>query len=138
MTIGFTGSRKGVNKSQIEEITKLLKEKKATHLHHGDCVGADTKFHNIGEDLNLSVSIHPPDKAGLRSHCKPIGEGALYEERSFIKRNHDIVDACDILIGCPETDLEKVRSGTWATIRYARKIGKEVIIVAGKSLSRNI
>jgi len=134
MTIGFTGSRKGVNSDQVEKLTNLLKELKATHLHHGDCVGADEAFHGVGEVLidegiELSISIHPPDKSGLRSFCKPAGIGSSFNPKPFIKRNHDIVDSCDILIGCPETTQEVQRSGTWATIRYARKQGKKVILI---------
>jgi hypothetical protein len=132
MIIGFTGSRKGINQQQADIIKSFLLENEATHLHHGDCVGADTSFHEIGEELNLSISIHPPDKKGLRSFCKPKGEGISHEEKPFIKRNHDIVNACDFLIACPETSKEVQRSGTWATIRYARKQGKEVRLIPSK------
>jgi len=127
--IGFTGSRKGINKRQEDIIKSFLLKSGATHLHHGDCVGADTSFHEIGEELNLSISIHPPNKKGLRSFCSPKGEGINHEEKPFIKRNHDIVDACDVLIACPETNKEVQRSGTWATIRYARKQGKKIELI---------
>jgi hypothetical protein len=130
MTIGFTGSRNGVNQKQLDQLRKTLLDFQAEHIHHGDCVGADTAFHEIAEALEISISVHPPDKKGLRSFCQPKGEGALLEPKPFIKRNHDIVDSCDILIGCPESNKEVQRSGTWATIRYARKKGKQVIIIA--------
>ena len=43
-------------------------------------------------------------------------------------RNKDIVNSCDILIACPENDKEVIRSGTWSTIRYAKKINKTVLL----------
>jgi hypothetical protein len=129
MIVGFTGSRKGINQKQVDKIKAFLIETQASHIHHGDCVGADTSFHEIGGNLNLSISIHPPDKKGLRSFCSPKGDGISHQEKPFIKRNHDIVDSCDVLIACPDTSKEKVRSGTWATIRYARKQNKDVFLV---------
>src|SRR5258706_311318 len=47
--------------------------------------------------------------------------------KDYIARNHDIVDDTDILYACPDGP-EKVRSGTWATIRYALKQKKKVVI----------
>jgi len=44
-------------------------------------------------------------------------------------RNHKIVDICDILVAFPQTNSETVRSGTYATIRYARKCKKPIIII---------
>jgi hypothetical protein len=32
-------------------------------------------------------------------------------------------------VACPRTDQEQRRSGTWATVRYARKVGKPVLII---------
>lgn len=78
---------------------------------------------------NTNYEIHPPNKKGLRSFCSPNGEGINHEEKPFIKRNHDIVDACDVLIACPETNKEVQRSGTGATIRYARKQGKKIELI---------
>ena len=53
----------------------------------------------------------------------------MYAEKRYLERNRDIVDACDILIACPRTLKEELRSGTWATVRYARKVGKPVAIL---------
>lgn len=53
-----------------------------------------------------------------------------YPVKPPLKRNYDIVDACDILLAAPRTLTEELRSGTWATIRYARKTGKKYLILA--------
>jgi hypothetical protein len=129
MIIGFTGSRKGITLMQKQFVAQILKENQATHVNHGDCVGADESFHEISHNLQLSISVFPPDKSSLRAHCSPEGEGVLHPEEGFLKRNHRIVDSSDILIACPESSKEQLRSGTWSTVRYARKKGKRVLLV---------
>ena len=37
--------------------------------------------------------------------------------------------ATDTLVAAPKEDEEVVRSGTWATVRYARKAGRVVLVV---------
>lgn len=45
-----------------------------------------------------------------------------------LDRNRDIVEAAEVLIACPDGP-ERQRSGTWATIRHALRVGKPVVIV---------
>jgi hypothetical protein len=45
-------------------------------------------------------------------------------------RNRQLASLCDVLIGAPPTEhLLKRGSGTWETIKYGFKYGKEVIVV---------
>jgi len=53
----------------------------------------------------------------------------LCEAKPYLDRNQDIVDGADILIAAPNEDKEIVRSGTWSTVRYARKSKKKIILV---------
>jgi hypothetical protein len=39
------------------------------------------------------------------------------------------VDATGWLLAAPRTKTEEQRSGTWATIRYARKLGRQVCLL---------
>jgi len=123
---GFTGSRRGLTIGQVLLLENALISCEATELHHGDCVGADAQVHKIAKGLDLLVCIHPPKNDRYRAFCQ--GAGAMHPVRSYLRRNRDIVDACDVLIAAPDGP-ERLRSGTWATIRYARKRGKRVIIV---------
>lgn len=50
-------------------------------------------------------------------------------EKPPLIRNRDIVNAGELLIATPKLDVEEQRSGTWAAIRYARKIGKPIILI---------
>jgi hypothetical protein len=50
-----------------------------------------------------------------------------------------IVKSCDRLLACPGTMTEIIRSGTWATVRMARKAGRPITIVlpAGRREEKN-
>jgi hypothetical protein len=126
MKIGFTGTRHGISNAQKKAFKNLLaqlKEKKEiTEFHHGDCIGSDEQVHKIVKSNNdkTKVVIHPPSY-----NCK--GDISL-KTFPYLDRNHNIVDNTDILIATPDT-LEKLHSGTWATIRYARKQKKEIYII---------
>jgi predicted Rossmann fold nucleotide-binding protein DprA/Smf involved in DNA uptake len=53
----------------------------------------------------------------------------VHTPKAPLDRNRDIVDAAAVLIAAPKEMTETLRSGTWATVRYARKQGKQVWIV---------
>jgi len=59
----------------------------------------------------------------------------LYNARPPLTRNHDIVDCTELLIACPKSMKEELRSGTWATVRYARKLERPVIIIYPNGIS---
>lgn len=136
MKIGFTGTRHGCTVPQQLALEKCLRELTVTEAHHGDCVGADYQFHDLMTRLHpyVEVTAHP---ATLGLHLRAF-TSAVHREpaKPPLKRNRDIVDATDMLIGCPASMSEQLRSGTWATIRYARSKGKPVtlILLDGKIL----
>jgi len=129
--IGVTGTRKGMRIGQKVAFRMFLKganvnrEHLGAVLHHGDCVGADAEAHEIAESFGMSVVIHPPEDPKHRAFCK----ADEYRERQpYLKRNEDIVNSCDILVAVP-SGRERLRSGTWATVRYARKRGTPVVVL---------
>jgi hypothetical protein len=126
MIVGFTGSRDGMSAAQRSEVAHLLWILSATEFHHGDCVGADEIAHSIAVVRKVNIVIHPPTSEKLRAHCSP---GKILPAKEFIKRNHDIVNVSDILIATPKEMGMIIRSGTWATIRYAISKKKIVIVV---------
>jgi len=130
MKIGFTGTQKGMTKAQKAMVTGLLYTEQIEIAHHGGCIGADTEFDDICYrklPRAVIIIIHPSNIKAKQGRCHM----AMYlrEEKEPLVRNHDIVDGCDIVIACPHESFEIIRSGTWATIRYARKVGKKVIVV---------
>ncbi len=133
VTIGFTGTRNGMSKKQKEEVTNLIQDylDKQTNITiiHGDCVGADADFHEICSNLSstIIIKIYPgKGNTDLRAYCK---SDDIDEPKPYLQRNRDIVDNCDILFACPISKEEHVRSGTWYTIRYARKVGRTTKII---------
>lgn len=124
--VGFTGSRAGMSAAQKDTVRRLLVELQPKRAHHGDCVGSDADFHALVRETQAMVVIHPPSNPKDRAYCQ--GD-KLLPEKEYLTRNKDIVASCSMLIATPDSDTEKMRSGTWSTIRHARKEGKRVIVV---------
>lgn len=55
--------------------------------------------------------------------------GDLVNVIPYLQRNKVIVDRCGVLVAAPGEAQEQLRSGTWSTIRYARRVGRPVIMV---------
>ena len=123
--IGFTGTRKGMTARQKEELRNLLLP--SDQFHHGDCLGADTEAHAIAREIGCSsIVIHPSDLVDQRAFCN--GD-IVRRVKAPLTRNRIIVYNATFLIAAPATSHEVLRSGTWATIRYARDAGKHMRIL---------
>lgn len=131
MLIGFTGTSKGIPTLQLLGAARLLNAD--DEFHFGDCVGADAQVWYMANRIGCWTVSHPPSNPKARAFCKA---NVVLTPRPYLIRNHDIVDACDKLIATPHTTREEQRSGTWATIRYARKQDKHIIIVGPDGTSR--
>ena len=120
--MGFTGSREVMTDRQKETFRQILPKCGPTEFHHGDCLGADAEAHAIVKSCcaTARLIIHPPSSDSLRAFCQ--GDAHL-PPKPYLARNQDIVDECEVLVAAPKTTEEQLRSGTWATIRYARKRG---------------
>ena len=125
MKLGCTRSQMGLSEAQRMVIPLLLVALRPDELHHGDCVGGDEAGHALAREFTKAwIVAHPGDIPAKRAHC------AADETRPVaptLARNRAIVDATDILLACPACE-EYTRSGTWATVRYARR-GQPLIIV---------
>jgi len=132
MKIGFTGTQENIAVAQYDLLVAVISEMtEMTEAHHGDCIGADLTFHLIVEDTMPDVKIHRhiPENQTKRAKYSTCGTYVDYEPKPYLERNHDIVDMTDILIACPKDEKEVLRSGTWATIRYARKLKRPIVII---------
>jgi hypothetical protein len=127
MIVGMTGTSKGMSAMQMEQMFRLFAAGRITAVHHGDCVGADAEFHHMAVARSLPIILHPPQDDKARAFCE--GATIKHKPQPYMARNHDIVDAADVLWAFPRLMREELRSGTWATVRYARRRGKPIIIV---------
>lgn len=112
-----------MSEAQALSLQGLLQLLSPSEVHHGDCIGADAQCHEMA--LRVAV-IHPPSDPKKRAFCTPCTPGQMREPKPYLERNRDIVDESELLIACPRQQREVIRSGTWATVRYARSQGKRV------------
>ncbi len=123
--LGFTGTMKGLTQEQRRRALEIIRD--ADLLLHGDCMGADADADGLAHEADVSVHIYPPDDPKARAFCGSFA--AIADEAPYLDRNRRIVERSDRLLACPGQHHEVVRSGTWATIRYAAKVGTPVQII---------
>jgi hypothetical protein len=133
--LGFTGTQSGMTDAQQQKFIQVVSGFDIAEFHHGDCIGADAHAHNLVLPIGgLDMVIHPPINEAKRAFCnnKRIPDNirmTVLAQKEYLVRNHDIVDRSTVLIATPGESKEKLRSGTWSTIRYARKCNRQVIVI---------
>jgi hypothetical protein len=129
MVIGFTGTQQGMTVEQATAVESLLDVlgKDGAEVHHGDCIGADEEFHAFCNERGFRIVVHPPIDPAKRAFVKDRSE--MWPAYDYRTRNGHIVRHSEVLIATPRLDHEERRSGTWMTIRMAKKAGKRILIV---------
>ncbi len=131
MKVGFTGTQVGTTEKQRVTFLTVITELQPTEFHHGCCIGADEDCFAIAVHCcsKLLTVAHPPlfktkmfPRAVALSSCSRAA-------KDYLDRNQDIVDETEVLVACPKEFKEELRSGTWATIRRARKAKKRIIYI---------
>jgi hypothetical protein len=123
--LGITATREGLTRSQHEAFRGWLYGLHRGALHHGLCVGGDEQVHYIARMRSWHIVAHPGDTPALRSTtCAP---DEMRPVKPNLARNRDIVNETQHLAALPKGPEEQ-RSGTWSTIRYARKLGRPITI----------
>ena len=138
MRVGFSGTQVGTTDEQLAAVVEYLKEIKHRYQHHklralfafgdfefhfGDCIGADEEVAEEAYKLGYNLHVHPSTLTKKRAFVnKRLRIDVVnYDPKPPLNRNHDIVDAVKYFIATPKEQKEVLRSGTWATIRYAKK-----------------
>lgn len=121
--VGFTGTLAGMSPAQralLPRVLRCLAGRPLDHtdprearpeFHHGAAPGADTEAEAIAADEGWVIRSHPATRG------------------RELARNREIVAAIELLIAAPRQDREVRRSGTWATIRYARQAGIPIVML---------
>ncbi len=111
--VGFTGTRQGMSENQVRQFINVMRSlDDIGAFHHGGAVGADSEAAAFVHSIVDEVVMHEIGELGP------------------LARNRDIVADSDIIIAAPESNKEELRSGTWATVRYARIAYKPVIMLS--------
>jgi hypothetical protein len=133
MKVGFTGTREGMADEQRRAFIRWAANAGVTEFHEGCCIGADDDAFDVmtsADDIGFTrprIVAHPPTNRAAVSHSALMFADEQRTPADYLTRNRNIVDAADLLTACPKGPEEQ-RSGTWATVRYARKVGKPVVI----------
>lgn len=133
--LGFTGTNRGMGPSQkteLEALLKKLKEEGFDEFHHGLCIGADEQAAILAKSLGYRVVAHPGlahDPTNMMYRAEWTGSDETLEAKPFVERDREMVDITERMIATPLTREEQLRSGTWTTVRYARKVGRIIDII---------
>ena len=74
---------------------------------------------------SVRIICHPP----IRTKYQAFGSyHETREPKDYLVRDQDNVNESDFLLAAPDGP-ERVRSGTWTTVRYARKKGIPITII---------
>ena len=143
MILGFTGTRRGMTSQQLA-ILPFIISTLPSHLLHGGAEGADEQADRWFAEQRMPldhISVYPCNREREEfwlsvARARPINIPArqMFNIRPPRVRNRMIVARADHLLAMPATVMpatakEVLRSGTWATIRYARQAGVPVTIV---------
>jgi hypothetical protein len=132
MHVSFTGTSESVKMPQLDRLNeelRILRDKGFEWLHHGDCINADADAHRIWQALGGKIWLHPPDNDKKRAYCELQMGDCSEPELPYSIRNQYIVKRGRRLLACPGTMTEITRSGSWSTIRYARKLYRNIKII---------
>lgn len=142
LRLGITGSRELLTERQEYHLgllihTAMRMTTGTREFHHGCATGADETGHQYAMTVpGIQIHGHPGHGNNNRSPWQMVIRvddfALLHGTRPYKVRNHDIVQTIHLLIACPqyaETNPLSARSGTWQTVRLARRAHKPIIIV---------
>jgi hypothetical protein len=127
MKLGFTGTKAGLTIRQHDMLYERLTMLKPSVFVHGGCVGGDDEADLMAATLGIPRLVFPSTRIDkrvsddvLRSRTgSPVW---IMTPKEPLDRNPDIVNAVEQLIACPRQPRMITRSGTWTTVRLARRI----------------
>ncbi len=134
MKLGFTGTRDETTVEQHRSLIAWFTANVPTEFHHGCCVGADEDAAFVVAHVNANTGTktkrvgHPPTNRSLMSSHKEMIAEEFREPLPYLVRNRVIVDETAAMLACPKGP-EELRSGTWSTVRYARRLKRPITII---------
>ena len=130
--VGIVGSRTYTNRRKIKEFVFKLKqqfEDKVEVVSGGQKLGADGFAKKYALEFDLDYVEFPPSHYQHNMHCKLPAKSfnKPYYISNYFKRNKQIAEYCDIIIGFMPKDQDS--RGTLHTLGEAQKQKKLVKII---------
>ena len=110
----------------------LMDLEDVTEVTTGAQYGVDTQAFFIASELHpdahhrVCVPAGVPHNEHLVRIARIHGREVVEVPGGYLARNDRIVASSDVLVAFPRTENEELRSGTWATIRRARRAGIQI------------
>ena len=130
MIIAFTGEAR-IDEREAHYVDAVLQTltPAVDTLRTGACIGVDTAVAEYGLQRGFLVhTVVPANRKAVdplwREHCSTFFE--MPPDTDYRDRNTRMVQPAQRLIAFPrwsENDNRSIRSGTWMTVRIARKLG---------------
>lgn len=139
--LGFTGTQDGMTDIQAQIVFDEMMlyeqdpEDGVTQAHHGCCVGADAQFDDMLAYMPKSCIVHGHPPLITTKMATGLSCDVMHPPLDCLVRNRAIVEAVDTLFAAPHGEEEQ-RSGTWSTVRYARRKGINIRIIMPNGGSR--
>lgn len=137
-----TGTLTGTTTPQFSSLDEFVAAVRVTDIFanseteacHGLAKGVDAEFHQICRKYHVSLRGHPGNILSKRAEISVSDFAVMFPVKNSIWRNHDMIDYAvtvkdRLLVACPKEDHEVIRSGTWATVRYARSCGIDIVYI---------
>ncbi len=118
--VAYSATQLGLNDVQKKAVRKWLRAQDRDVFHHGDCIGGDYDGALIAYGLGWFIEAHPCNIEEKRANAP---SNVRHPAFAPLTRNRHIVASADVLLAVPRYPNEQRRSGTWATVRYAREHG---------------
>lgn len=126
-----------MTEAQLDTFSKFIQENRKQYylMNNGDCVGADGEAQDlcVVYFCTQHIRMYPAFELG---HHKRVGVFTglphvvyMHKVTEPLKRNRLMVDDASLVVATPAENSEVLRSGTWATIRYAVTRGKKLHII---------
>lgn len=127
MKLGFTGTMGGLTVRQHYMLFERLTSLKPAVLVHGGCIGGDDEADKMAADMGIPRLVFPSTRIDKRVSDEVLRSRTgsvvwIRPAKEPLDRNPDIVNAVEQLIACPRQSRMITRSGTWTTVRLARRI----------------
>jgi hypothetical protein len=133
--VGFTGTQHSgvvtdVRLRKLRDKLRRLRRNGADEFHHGDCLGMDAIAAELARLVGYRLVAYPGHIVRARANTKA---DVRHPPKYTLDRNHDIVDAVQLMLAVPEDPERELwgraGGGTWATVHYAQKVGRKVVLL---------